>query len=81
MKAIQSQMSKTINLQVLHLEKKDMSLQEDGERLFIRAYGDRMKGSGLKLQEGRFRLDIWMKQLDLRNPEVFSILNGSVSLN
>lgn len=38
-----------------------------------------MRGNSLKLQEGRFRLDLGTKQLDLMISEVFSILNDSVS--
>lgn len=51
-----------------------------GERFLVRVCSNRMRGNGLKLQEGRFRFDIQMKQSDLRISEVFSILNDSVSL-
>uniref|UniRef100_A0A8C3KH05 Uncharacterized protein n=1 Tax=Calidris pygmaea TaxID=425635 RepID=A0A8C3KH05_9CHAR len=37
-----------------------------GEELFTRACSDRRKGDGFKLQEGRFRLDIWKKFSPMR---------------
>ena len=35
--------------------------RKTGERLFIRADSKTMRGSGFKLEEGRFRLDIRKK--------------------
>jgi len=37
-----------------------------GEGLFTRACGDRIRGSGFKLKEGRFRLDIRKKFFTVR---------------
>lgn len=78
--AIQSQMSKTVSLRVLHLEKKDVSLHGRWRKTSYQGILIRMRSNGLKLQEGRFRLDMWMKQLHFRISEVFSILHDSVSL-
>lgn len=46
----------------------------------IRACGDRMRGNGSTLQEGRFRLDTKMEQLDSMILEVFLNLNKSMIL-
>jgi len=40
--------------------------RKTGERLFIRADSKTMRGSGFKLEEGRFRLDIRKKFFTVR---------------
>jgi len=39
---------------------------KEGDRLFSRACGDKTKGNGFKLKEGRFQLDIRKKFFTVR---------------